>query len=106
MAQDIHEKLDKMDSKIDVLADKLADVNVRLIEYNAELTRHIEGVQLAREENKILREFVHKENADIREDIKPIQEHVNRVAWTFYLFSIIAAIILGLNQLGLLKFGN
>lgn len=95
MSDDIHSKLDRLDVKIDGLNDRLGDVNVRLAEYNSELTRHIEGVQLAREENKLLKEFVHKE-------IEPIKDHVKMVNWTLRVLVAIGATLVFLNELGLL----
>jgi archaellum component FlaC len=97
MSKDIHDKLDRMENKVDALAEKMSDVNIRLVEYNSELTRHIEGVQLAREENRILKEMVHKE-------VEPIKDHIKMVNWAFKALALVAAIILGMKELGLFGF--
>ena len=58
----IYSKLDKLDEKLDRKFEKLDNrvdrIDKELAIYNSELTRHIEGVQLAREEIKLLKEQV------------------------------------------------
>ena len=76
----IYEKLDKLDEKFDRKFDKLDtrqdNTEKQLIVYNEQLKTHIAGVQEARKENAMLREYIDLENEKLRKDIAPIAQHV------------------------------
>jgi len=90
---DMLEAMDKrFEEKLQLQADKIEELNDELSVYNVELTRHIEGVNLAREENKMLRERFEK-------DMQPIKAHVNLVSNGFKFIGMILsffALIFGL----------
>lgn len=72
----LNDKIDQVEAKIDTRFDK---VESQLDKYNLLLAEHIAGVQLAREENKLLKEYIEKETETITAKIEPIDEHVTMV---------------------------
>lgn len=76
----LYEKLDKLDEKLDRKFEKqdirVDNIEKQLIVYNEELKRHIEGVQLAREENKLLADYIQMEIEKMDEKIHPITQHI------------------------------
>lgn len=79
----IYQKLDKIEDKFEKKFDKLDsrvdDIDKKLAVYNQQLEIHIQGVITAREENKILREYIDSETTKIVDDIKPIGDHVQKL---------------------------
>lgn len=63
----IYEKMERLDSRID-------NVDKQLAIYNEQLTQHIEGVKQAKEENKLLREYIDLETQKLSERLKPIED--------------------------------
>lgn len=67
-------KLDKLDEKFDikmeVMDQRIGNLDKHLAVYNVELQKHIEGVELAREENKLLKEYI-----EIK--VKPIETYLD-----------------------------
>lgn len=79
----LYEKLDKIEDKLD---QKLTDVDGKidcvekqLIVYNEELKRHIEGVNIARQENKDIRSQLNGCVVTINKRIDPIEDMSNKV---------------------------
>jgi dynactin complex subunit len=108
----VYGKIEKLEEKLDGRLDKveshLESLDKQMVIYNSELSRHIEGVQLAREENKLLKTYIEKETEQIELKIKPIQEHVifvqNSLTLMMKIGGIVAGLIgiaIGLKQLGL-----
>lgn len=108
----VYGRIDRLEEKIDARMDKveshLENLDKQMTIYNLELSRHIEGVQLAREENKYLKSYIEKETADIESKIAPIQEHVTFVKNSLSLImkiggvvGALVAIAIGLKELGL-----
>jgi hypothetical protein len=85
---------DKMDSRLAAMESRLTDMAVHMAIYNAELTKHIEGVALAR-----------KENADIRakydKEVPALQRFNERASWTIVVIASLGAIISWLTNLKL-----
>lgn len=82
----IYDKLDRIDEKFERKFEKLDkcldDVDKRLAIYNEQLKVHVAGVETAREENRMLREYIDVCVARIEEDIEPISRHVENVKST------------------------
>lgn len=89
----IYEKMDnldiKFDSKFDRLNDSQDEVSKHMAVYNNELKRHIEGVEMAREENKLLRQY-------LEQKLNPIERHVSKIDT---LFTFVKNLFLGLGAL-------
>lgn len=77
----IYEKLDKLDEKFDRKFDKLDtrqdNTEKQLLVYNEQLKTHIAGVQEARKENAMLREYIDLENDKLRKNIAPMASAFN-----------------------------
>lgn len=94
---------------MDKIESHLGGIDKQMTVYNAELSRHIEGVQLAREENKFLKSYIEKETSQIEEKIAPIQAHItfvqNSLSLIVKIGGAVAALVgiaIGLKELGLL----
>jgi len=94
--KDITDRLDKIQEDIGQIKQTLA-VNTR------ELEIHIEGVNLAREQNDILKKQMEVGFQNVNADMKPIKSHVSFVQGAFWAVSICCAILIGLNELGILQ---
>jgi len=94
----IYEKLDKLDEKFDRKFDKLdtrQDITEKqLIVYNEQLKTHIAGVQEARKENAMLREYIDIENEKLRNDISPIALHVGSIQSNILFWKKLGNIVL------------
>lgn len=94
--KDISEKLDKIQEDIGEIKQTLA-VNTK------ELEIHVEGVQLARKQNDMLKQDMQNRFDNLDEEIKPIKAHVFFVKGAMWALGISGAVLLGLNELGILK---
>lgn len=65
--EDVKYIIQRVEDKVDNIKEDVAQINTHMAVYNEQLTQHIEGVKQAREENKILKEYV-------EEKIKPLEE--------------------------------
>jgi uncharacterized protein YaaN involved in tellurite resistance len=92
----LHDKIDRIEVKVDTIVETLSHQGTKLEVYNVELERHIEGVKLAREENALLRALVEQKTAKLEAQIEPIQAHVSSVKsvmkFVKFLFGILASI--------------
>jgi chaperonin cofactor prefoldin len=76
----LHDKVDRIEIKIDTIVDQLSNQNTRLEVYNVELTKHIEGVELARSETAMLREALDQRTAALEASIKPIKKRFEAIS--------------------------
>ena len=92
----LHDKVDRIEIKIDNIVEQMGGQNTRLEVYNVELTKHIEGVELARESNRLLKEELDKRTADIEEKIGPIVTRFNNVSTVIRFLKGFAIFLAGL----------
>jgi len=95
---EVFKKLEKLEDKVETRFDKfdtkLDNLDGRLDIYNQELTRHIEGVKLAREENKLLKVYIESETKELENRIDPIQRHIDKVNITMKVLAQLGALLL------------
>lgn len=63
----LNDKMDKIDNRVDSIDKQLAI-------YNEQLIHHIEGVNQAKQQNSLLREYVDNEKGKIERRIEPLEE--------------------------------
>lgn len=72
----IENSLDNFDNKLDKIDEKVDLITTHLAVYNEQLKLHIAGVEEARKENKLLREFIDKHILQNNKRLMPIEEHI------------------------------
>lgn len=72
----------KTDERMHSLENKISKVDKHLDVYNTQLEKHIEGVELAREELKILKDYVdiekEKLETSINSRLEPVEKHYRK----------------------------
>ncbi len=104
-------RLIRIEEKLDALNDKLHETNVTLAENTKSLIVHEKRTDLAEKKIEIVQQRLEtqlqKENGilrEIEEKLAPIKQHVTLVNLVFkYVIPTIAAIILFLAKLGIIK---
>jgi len=94
--KDISDKLDKIVEDIGEIKQTLA-VNTK------ELEIHVKGVIQAQERNDLLKQDMEIRFENLNADIKPIKSHVSFVQGAFWAMTVCGAILIGLNELGILQ---
>lgn len=106
------DRLARIEDKLDLLNEKLQDTNITLAENTQSLILHEKRTDLAEKKLDLMEtrlEAQIKKDHEILEkietELKPIKEHVNLVSVVFkYVIPSIAAIVLFLTKLGVIKF--
>lgn len=93
----------KLESKIEQICEDISEIKKTMAVNTKELEIHIEGVKLAREQNDLLREDIEKRFNHLDEEIKPIKAHVSFVKGAIWALGVAGAILIGLNELGILQ---
>lgn len=79
----VYEKLDKIEEKFERKFDKLEvradNMEKELIVYNEHLKTHIEGVNQARRQNDMLREYLDVKVKELEDDMRPVVKHVEKL---------------------------
>lgn len=105
------DKLSRIEEKLDRLTEKLHETNIILAENTQSLILHEKRTDLAEKKIEIVQQRLEtqlqKENGilrEIEEKLAPIKQHVTLVNLVFkYVIPTIAAIILFLAKLGIIK---
>lgn len=93
----------RLESKLDKIVEEIAEIKQTLAVNTKELEIHVEGVILAREQNNILRQEMENRFDSVDSDLKPIKSHVAFVKGAIWSLGIAGAIVLGLNELGIIQ---
>lgn len=99
-----------LEDKLDILQQDIAEIKktinentIQLAVNTKQLEIHIEGVRLAREQNDLLKKDFDTRFEALNSDIKPIKNHVSFVKGALWALGICGALLLGLNELGILS---
>lgn len=85
------------------ILEDISEIKQTLAVNTKELEIHVEGVQLARKQNDLLKEDMDARFDNLNEEIKPIKAHVSFVRGALWATGICGAVLLGLNELGILQ---
>lgn len=67
--------IQNLDTKVDKLDERLDYMDKHLAVYNTQLGFHIEGVKQAKEENRLLREYIDTEKEKLSNRIQPLEKN-------------------------------
>ena len=91
----LHDKVDRIETKIDSIVEQTAVQSAKLEVYNIELEKHIEGVQLARQDNALLKQALDQRTAELQAAILPIKKHVETITAVLGFLKKLAIFIAG-----------
>lgn len=84
-------KLEKIDTKQDEMADRISLIEITLAKNTKDIEHHIKRTDLLEEQTEIL-----------KQELKPISNHVIQVKGIFWLFGVIGAFAAFLKTIGIL----
>lgn len=102
---DTKDRLARIEEKLDTITEKLHDTNVILAENTQSLILHEKRTDLAEKKVDLIEQKLERQIEKESVTLKHIEEHVNLVNLVFkYIIPAIAAVVLFLVKLGVLKF--
>ncbi len=84
-----------LDDKLDAIQEDLTEIKTHLAVYNTQLEIHIKR-------SETLEEKLELDMEKMNQEIKPLISHVSMVQGAFWILGVLGAVLLGLQQLGLL----
>jgi flagellar motor component MotA len=84
-----------LDDKLDRIQDDVNEIKTHLAVYNQQLVIHIKR-------SETLEEKLELDMEKMNQEIKPLISHVSMVQGAFWILGVLGAVLLGLQQLGLL----
>jgi hypothetical protein len=81
---------ERLEEKIDKVVEDIGEIKTILARNTSSLEYHIHRTDLLEDNVSML-----------RKELKPVEDHVKMVRWSFYLLGTIGAILLALKQLGI-----
>lgn len=84
--------LDRIEAKMDKMQDNMGEMKEILARNTSDIEHHIKRTDLAEQNLELL-----------REDLKPIKNHVSFVKGVMWALGIVGAFVMALHQLGILQ---
>jgi flagellar motor component MotA len=85
-----------LDDKLDRIQDDVNEIKTHLAVYNQQLVIHIKR-------SETLEQKLELDMEKMNQEIKPLISHVSMVQGAFWILGVLGAVLLGLQQLGLLS---
>lgn len=82
--------------KLDKIVEDVNEIKVILARNTSSLELHMKRTDLAEQNLEQLRQ-------EVSEDLKPIKEHISMIKGAMWLLGMLGAMLLGLQQLGILN---
>jgi hypothetical protein len=92
-----------IDRKLDKIQEDVLDIKLTLERNTLSLEEHIRRTTAAEKRIEMLTEQDLKLEEEVNKKLAPISDHVKMVNWTFKLLATAGAVLLVLDQLGILK---
>lgn len=91
-----------LEDKIDKILEDMVELKVDMAETKVTLHRNTDSLELHIKRTNILEEKLEKDFEKLQGEIDPIKSHVSFVKGALWLLGALGAIVLGLEQLGLI----